>query len=35
MVKSASKLGEGTFAEVFGCTTDAGKSLAIKVVIVH
>ena len=30
---SVSKLGEGTFAEVFGCTTEMGETLAIKVLI--
>ena len=30
-VKSVNKLGEGTFAEVFGYTSGTGKSLAIKV----
>ena len=29
MVKSVSKLREGTFAEVFGCTTEMGETLAI------
>ena len=33
MVKSVSKLGEGTFAEVFGYTTEMGETLAIKVLI--
>ena len=33
MVKSVGRLGEGTFAEVFGCTTEMGETLAIKVLI--
>jgi serine/threonine-protein kinase haspin len=31
-VKSVNKLGEGTFAEVFGYTSGTGKSLAIKII---
>lgn len=31
MVSSMEKLGEGTFAEVFGSETELGESLAIKV----
>ena len=31
MVESIEKLGEGTFAEVFGCVNEDGDILAIKV----
>ena len=31
MVESVHKLGEGTFSEVFGCVSDTGTQLAVKV----
>ena len=31
MVESVHKLGEGTFSEVFGCISDTGTQLAVKV----
>jgi hypothetical protein len=32
MVESVHKLGEGTFSEVFGCVSDTGTQLAVKVI---
>ena len=31
MIESVEKVGEGTFSEVFGCTSESGEYMAVKV----